>query len=298
MSNVLYITSGSKLSIANNQFIIKKEEQNVTVSVEEVSSIIIENLQCSITAGVNVLANTNNIPIIYCDNTHNPVGIATGFNNYYQQPKRLKQQMNWNDTRKKELFLEIIKVKTENQLELLKHLNRSESIIENITQKIETIDIENFEYMEAVIAKLYFQELFGKDFIRFEDDEINQSLNYGYAILRGIIKQYLSAKGLQPSLGLWHKSQFNNFNLADDIIEVYRPMVDFITYHFIVKDDQFTKEERMVLQNVMFQKVRINNSKIDYIESVNQYINQIIGYMNYESDNLSIPRTDSDIYEY
>lgn len=148
------------------------------------------------------------------------------------------------------------------------------------------------------MAKLYFKELFGKDFIRFVDDEINSSLNYGYAIIRGVIKQIVVAKGLLPALGLWHKSQFNNYNLADDIIEVYRPMVDFVTYHFTIRDNEFTNEERIYLQNVVFQKIRINNSVFEYCDSIENYVEQIIKFMNRDSNEIIFPITDSELYEY
>ncbi|MFV0289084.1 MAG: type II CRISPR-associated endonuclease Cas1 [Mycoplasmatales bacterium] len=160
------------------------------------------------------------------------------------------------------------------------------------------MNIDNFDYIVAKVAKIYFNELFGNDFVKFENDEINTSLNYGYAILRGIIKQTIIAKGLIPPLGLWHKSQFNNYNLADDIIEVFRPLVDYVTFHFVIKDDNFTSEERSYLQRVIFQKVKYNNSNLEYVDCLNIYIDQIAKYMNKEIKDITFPITDSELYEY
>ena len=44
--------------------------------------------------------------------------------------------------------------------------------------------------------------------------------------LRGACARALVAHGLLPSVGLFHSSEQNAFNLADDLIEPYRAIVD------------------------------------------------------------------------
>lgn len=163
---------------------------------------------------------------------------------------------------------------------------------------MESIDNSNFERKEAIVARIYFTELFGANFVRFADDEINLALNYGYAMLRSKIKQIISAKGLIPALGIWHRSQSNNFNLSDDIIEVFRPMVDYITYLLIVKDNEFTNEERCYLQNVLFQKIKYKNRTYEFEECLIMYLDNIIKYMNKEQKTIAIPVTECRLYEY
>ncbi len=298
MSNIIYVQKGSKLSISNNRLLVNVEEEKRYVPIHEISAVVIENLQCSITAGVNVLCSENNVPIIYCDNKHHPNCISNSFHTYHKQLSRIKEQLQWTESKKKKLFKEIIKQKILNQLELLRYLNKDVSIIKEIENKLKNIDNDNFENIEAIVARLYFNELFGKDFIRGMEGEINLSLNYGYAILRSIIKQTIVAKGLIPSIGLWHKSQFNNFNLSDDIIEVFRPMVDYITFHFLIRDEDFITEEKIYLQNSIFQKVKYGNNIFEYRDCVNLYIDQIIKYMNKEIKEIIIPILDSELYEY
>lgn len=298
MSNVLFIKAGSKINISNNSLVIKMEEDKKLIPVHEVSCVVIENLQCSITAGVNVLCARASIPIIYCDTKYSPVAISNTFNMYHRQFFKLKEQIAWSEATKARLFKKIVIQKIKNQVELLEYLHKSVDVIHCIKGKIKLIDNSNFDNIEAQVAKLYFKELFGKKFVRFVDDEINTSLNYGYAIMRSVIKQMIVAKGLIPPLGIWHKSQFNNYNLADDIIEVFRPMVDYVTYHFIIKDDDFTIDERCYLQNTIFQKVKYGKNVFEYKECLNLYIDQISKYMNREISNISFPITDSELYEY
>lgn len=298
MSNILYVKKGSKLKTSNNNIIVSLEDDMNKVCISELSLILIENLECSLTANVSVLATNNGVPIIYCDNKHSPVALTSSFNNYHKQLLRVKEQIDWSTNRKNKYFIEIIKIKIINQLELLKYLNIEEYIINNINGLLININKDNVEFVEAQVAKIYFTALFGKDFIRHNNDEINSSLNYGYAMLRGVIKQIVSAKGLMPTLGIWHKSQYNNFNLADDLIEVYRPMVDYITFHFLVRDDEFTKEERVTLQHVIFQNVLINDKIYDFETSVDMVVNNLIGYMNKSHSEINLPRLDCDLYEY
>lgn len=82
---------------------------------------------------------------------------------------------------------------------------------------------------------MYFPALFGTGFSRGSDDIRNAALNYGYAILRGAIARNLVIHGLEPCIGIHHRSELNNFNLADDIIEPFRPAVDlFVATHILL----------------------------------------------------------------
>lgn len=131
---------------------------------------------------------------------------------------------------------------------------------------------------EGLAAKSYFRELFGKDFNRNEDNIINASLNYGYSIIRSQICRSLVARGLNPHFGIFHKGIGNGFNLADDLIEVYRPIVDLWVYRNINNYDIFNKDIRINLINLTTKKIRYGNSNITIINSINSFINQIIDF--------------------
>src|SRR5262249_39933649 len=77
-------------------------------------------------------------------------------------------------------------------------------------------------------AQRYWPLLFGKDFRRDRSaDGINALLNYGYAVVRAAAARAIVASGLIPSLGVFHKNRSNPFCLADDLLEPYRPFVDW-----------------------------------------------------------------------
>ncbi len=106
--------------------------------------------------------------------------------------------------------------------------------LEEILLKIEentALSNEELKSLEGVSARIYFQRIFGENFRRFNNDVDNNALNYGYTLLRTLISKLVIGKGLHPTLGIDHKNIFNNFNLSDDIIEIFRPMVDYIVWN-------------------------------------------------------------------
>ena len=76
-------------------------------------------------------------------------------------------------------------------------------------------------HVEAKAAAYYFRCMYGLGFSRGNDHIINSALNYGYAIIRGMIARSIICYGLEPSIGIFHHSELNNYNLADDMIEPF-----------------------------------------------------------------------------
>ena len=145
---------------------------------------------------------------------------------------------------------------------------------------------------------MYFQELFGEKFKRFNDDGVNSALNYGYAILRSIISMKIVAKGFHPSLGIHHCSQFNNYNFVDDIIEIFRPMIDYIVYFNQKEEIELSKELRQKLLLVLSQKVYWKNKKYDLSQMIDYYLDNIRNYFLDENVEIEIPELRIELYEY
>lgn len=125
-------------------------------------------------------------------------------------------------------------------------------------------------------AKIYFRELFGNDFLRDDENTINACLNYGYSIIRSMIARSLVAKGLNPHIGIFHKGQFNDFNLADDIIEVFRPIIDNFVYTNFINEEFFTRDIRLSIVSSLTRKVLYNGKKQSISNVINSYIETIL----------------------
>ena len=117
---------------------------------------------------------------------------------------------------------------------------------------------------EGHAAKVYFNALFGMDFTRTEDNFVNAALNYGYSIILSAFTREVVANGYITQLGLFHDNMFNQFNLASDLMEPFRILVDREVIG--MKLLQFEHEEKMQLVNILNQEIQIDG-KTQYVNN-------------------------------
>lgn len=299
MPNIIHITESDELSISNNQLVIIEESKEIKISLNDISSIIIENCYCRISAVLQLRLAEKNIPLIICNEKHQPTLHSISLFNHFHLTVRINEQINWDVEKKKNIWKEIVKNKIKHQNDLLKYLNKSEEVTFKLETYIKNINENNSvpDQQEAIASRMYFKELYGKDFKRFEEDNINSALNYGYMLLRAIISSKIVAKGYHPSLGLNHHSQFNSYNLSDDIIEVFRPIVDYIVYFNKEKEVKLSKELRQKLLLILSQKVYFNNREYLLPNAIDYYIDNIRNYF-IKNEKLKIPELRIECYEY
>lgn len=305
MSSVVHITNANELSISNNQLVMSNIEMEDIkkvnkISLKDILAVIIENCRCKITGILQLRLSEKNIPLIICNEKHQPVLHSLGLYNHFQVTMRINEQVNWLDRKKNKLWSEIVAQKIKNQRILLKFLDKSKNTISKLGMYEKNILIEGkeAEHQEAIAARIYFQELFGKKFKRFDDDGINSALNYGYALLRSLISSKIVAKGFHPSLGIHHKSQFNNYNFSDDIIEIFRPMVDYVVYFNQKEETELSKELRQKLLLVLTQKVYWKNKKYELSQVIDYFLDNIRNYFIDKNVEIEMPELRIDAYEY
>ncbi|MFO0703826.1 MAG: type II CRISPR-associated endonuclease Cas1 [Patescibacteria group bacterium] len=222
----IYITKPSSISIEQNNLSISQEDVHIRVPIEDMLTIMLEDRSTSFSSYALAKLAENDVLIYFCDRTHLPCAVLTPFALHTVQVKRIRQQINISTPIKKQIWKEIVKAKIVNQSLCLKYTNSEHEDIEGYTKRVLSGDSNN---IEAQVARKYFNRLFGEDFTRDQDCLINSCLNYGYAILRGLVARSLVVHGFEPSLGVHHKNELNNFCLADDLIEPLRPIVDLFT---------------------------------------------------------------------
>lgn len=304
MPNIIHITKADDLSISNNQLVIIDEDNNDEknkISLNDISAIVIENCHCKISAILQLRLVENNIPIIICNEKHQPEIHSLGLFNHFQITLRINEQIEWEKWKKEKLWSKIIEQKIENQKTLLQYFEKSNVAIarlETYKKNLRKKDI-NTENQEAIASRIYFQELYSNNFRRFDRDGVNSALNYGYMVLRAIISSKIVAKGFHPSLGLHHKSQFNAYNFSDDIIEIFRPMVDYLVYLHkdFLNEVKLSKEIRQKLLLVSQQKVLFNNKKYEFSQAIDSYLDSIRNYF-LKNEEINIPELSVNDYEY
>lgn len=206
---------------------------------------------------------------------------------HYKTSERITKQINWSTTKKENLWRLIIKEKINGQMYNIETLSTNKDVYNSLASYYENLDFcsdDDINVQEAVSARVYFKELFGKEFKRHNEDTINYALNYGYSLLRSFIACLITAKGLHPSISISHQNIFNTYNLADDIIEVFRPLVDSIVYAQLQYFDEFTKEFRKEILEILLQEVMFNNRVVPIKTAVNLFLDSIINYFDDDTE--------------
>lgn len=255
------VNKNCKLSYKNDYLVIRSDNLKM-IHLSEINMIIIENGMASITSYlINELANKK-IKVIFCDEKHNPSCEIMPYYGSFNTSKKILNQTKWEQSKKDEAWKQIVKYKIYNQAMLLKKLDIQEyrKLLE-FGEQVENADKTN---REGHAAKVYFNLLFGKDFIRGREDNTNISLDYGYSILLSMLNRDIVSKGYITPLGINHKNEFNQFNLSSDLMEIYRPLVDEIVYNN--RELAFDKEFKYKLID-LYNRVIIINKKEQYLSN-------------------------------
>ena len=245
----IIIESSAKLSVRNNQLIINTDKEH-SVAIEDISALLIESRQSTITTVALSQLGQNGCAVFFCDEKHLPCAVLEPYHQHSREPAVLKNQMSATEPLKKRLWQSIVKAKIANQAACLMLAgNKGDS--EKLLSLVSTVKSGDAENVEATAAQSYFPALFGSGFVRMNDNGYNAGLNYGYAILRGCIARFLAVYGFLPAFGLHHRSTLNAFNLADDLIEPFRPVIDLFVFRNIHSDDELTPQIKRALFNCL-----------------------------------------------
>lgn len=223
------ITRQSKISYKNRFLVVKQENDEKYIHLSEIDTIIVDSISVSISAYLLKELADNKINIIFCDEKHNPFGEVVPYYSKHNTSKMIKEQIKWKVSDKDKIWAEIVKNKIMNQALLLKKTKSLKyKLILSYIDEVVDGDKTN---REGHAAKVYFNALFGNDFVRNSDDSINAALNYGYAILLSTINKEIINNGYLTQLGIHHKNEFNEFNLTYDLMEPFRIVIDNFVYY-------------------------------------------------------------------
>lgn len=265
----IVITNPSRISLQQNQLKIKQNREYY-VPLEDIATILIEDDQTVVTARLLNELTKYNIVLYITDEKHLPSGIYQSLYQYSRPLQMLKYQLKMPKPLKKRLWQKIVIQKVINQSKVLEYnsIERFHSI-RNLAEKIDSGDTQN---IEARAARFYFQFLFGNNFNRDYNIPINAALNYGYSIMRGAVARSLVMYGFLATLGVHHHSELNSFNLADDLMEVYRPLVDLWVYQNMLDEIDFTSNHKHQIYGLLEQTIIINNEKHSVLHSIDLYV--------------------------
>ena len=254
LKRTLVFSNPMSLSLKNCQLVLdfKDDPDNkMTIPIEDIGVVIIENQQVSITIPLMNALIEGNVQVVVCNDRGMPSAMLQSFESNNLQGENLRNQMNAGEVLKKQLWKQIVEAKIRNQAALLNKVGQEGDILKQYYRNVKSGDSDN---REGIAARVYFSELFGESFIRDRTlPGINALLNYGYTILRAATARALVSSGLLPAIGIFHHNRSNAFPLADDIMEPYRPYVDEIVYALSMQGKmELTKDVKADLIQVLY----------------------------------------------
>ena len=281
---VVVITGRSKLDLRYNSISIRRDNGTDFIHIGEVGTLILETTAISITAALMCELINQKVKVIFCDEKSNPHFELLPFYGSHDCSAKIKEQISWTDFFKESLWTIIVREKIENQMKLLKKLNKEEhKLLQEYSSQIEHNDRTN---REGHSAKVYFSSLFGNDFSRNKENSLNAFLNYGYQILLSTFNKEIVANGYLTQIGLFHKNMFNYYNLSSDLMEPFRVIIDELAYK--ENPQKFEKDKKRKLQNILNFKYRINENNHYLSEVIKIYTKSIFDALN--SNDLSLVR--------
>lgn len=264
------IKNRSKLDLHMNYLVCRNNEET-RVYIPEISVLILESTAISLTTALISELVKNNVKIIFCDERHNPESEVMPFYGSYNSLDSINKQIKWKKDNKEKVWTYIIHQKIKKQKEFLLDLGKIQeaNLLASYMEEIELNDSTN---REGHAAKVYFNAVWGLDFTRRKDDFVNGALNYGYAILLACFNRVLTSKGYLTQLGIWHKNEFNEFNLACDLMEPFRILIDRIVFQ-INKDDQNFKSKILEIFEL---KVKIAGKEQYFENAISIYVQSLL----------------------
>ncbi len=228
------IDSHVKLQIKNQQLLIDAGEE-IQIPLEDINCILIENQTVTLSAYLLQKLADMGIALYVCDEKHLPNAVLLPMVRHSRHFKILKYQMEAAKPLQKRLWQQIVIQKIKNQALCLELLGREGA--KELFAMCREVQSGDRTHVEAKAAAFYFKSMYGIGFSRGNDHIINSALNYGYAIVRGLIARSIVCYGLEPSIGVFHCSELNSYNLADDLIEPFRPLVDlYVSQHYDISE--------------------------------------------------------------
>lgn len=274
IKRTLYFGSQAYLHTLNEQLVIEKKspDEQMSIPIEDVGIIILDHPQLTVTSSVLSKLLANNVGVITCDKSHHPTGMLLNLDGHTLQQKIFAAQVEASLPLKKQLWQQTVVAKIRNQAKALKKCEKGGAVsLTNLAREVKSGDAENHE---AQAAALYWKQLFAPE-IRFQRDRFgfppNNLLNYGYAILRGLVARSIAGSGLLPTLGIFHRNQYNAYCLADDIMEPYRPFVDILVVSLFDPERasfEISKDQKKVLLSLPVIDVLVNGQRSPLMTAV------------------------------
>lgn len=262
---VEFSTPGTRLSVANSQLVVERPDlPKATLPIEDLGVVIVDDVRATYTQSVFLYLLEAGATVLVTGCDHLPAGMMLPLDAHHVQTERHRAQVETSAPVRKRAWQAIVRAKIVQQATVLSHFTGSHGGLAPMARRVRSGDPDN---LEAQAAQRYWPRLFGKTFRRDREAEgVNALLNYGYAVVRAAVARGIVAAGLIPSLGVHHRHRGNPFCLADDLLEPYRPYVDWRVRQMAGEDgesapDLAERETRAALLSLLNETVHVGGRR-------------------------------------
>lgn len=272
---IVKINNRCKLETQLNYLVCRSDKES-RILLDDISVLIIENQQVCITSALLAELVNHKVRVIFCDSKHNPLSELVPQHGAYNTYERIKSQLNWSQEIKDIVWANIIKQKIHNQHFVLGCKEELEAC--EILRKYENdISIGDSTNREGLAAKTYFSSIFGCNFDRRKgSEEINTYLDYGYSMILSAVNREVSCAGYLPSFGIHHIGSENPFNLGCDLMEPFRPFVDYMIVKNMINKIDYKKQ----LVNVLNMEISCNGKTTILINAIYNFVTSVFNALN------------------
>jgi CRISPR-associated protein Cas1 len=289
----IYIGNPAYLKLKDEQMYIMEPETNEIkgkIAVEDLGLLMLDHFQITVSHQLIQRMMGNNVVIISCDAHHLPHGIMLPLYGHSEHSNRVKDQIEASEPLKKQLWKQTVECKITNQIAVLEKLGNFSEPMHEYLKNVKSGDSTN---MEGIAAQHYWKYLISSDFLRERfGDSPNQFFNFGYSVLRSIVARAIVETGLLPVLGIFHKNKYNPYCLADDLMEPYRPFVDFLVMQWLETNpetEDLNKEFKAHILQIATIDVKIDGQKRPLLISVKTTASSLYKCYTGEKRQISYP---------
>lgn len=250
--------------------LVVEQEQSARVPFEDIAVIVLNHREITLTHPVLSACADYGIGLYSTGDNHQPNGVFMPFLQHSRATRMQRLQLDLDKPSTKRAWARIVQVKIGNQARCMELLGLTGADrLASYARRVRSGDAGN---LEAQASAYYFPQVFGRSFHRSQERWTNAALDYGYAVLRGACARAVVAHGMLPSIGLFHSSEQNAFNLADDLIEPYRPIVDLhvAQQHPPQDDGELQPADKVALVGLLNVDVAMPRGQMSVLASIEQ----------------------------
>ena len=276
------ITQHAKLTYSMQMMIVQTRDGINQIPIEDINLLLVSTTQAVITSALISKLAQNQTKIIFVDEKDNPVVETAVYYPGARNIAKLKEQFNWDEHLKELLWTKIVSQKIKNQIAVLDnyHLNK-----DDVQSELDQLEINDESNREAIAARKYFMLLFDKNFVRRDTSAVNAALDYGYAILLSSFNREIVMNGYLTYFGIHHCSQENQFNLASDLMEPFRPFVDYwVKAHERIKE--LTPDIKYGLVELLSLEIKFNGKSTLLTNAITVYTRECLKFLSGERKEL------------